>query len=49
MKRKVIWDSPNFGITMLEPTAKAGKNVCAKCWAKDLCDSDDCCRKIGRL
>ena len=46
MKRRVVWDSPIFGITMSEPTEKAGIDPCAKCWAKGLCDSDECGRKI---
>lgn len=44
MKRRVIWEYQ--GIRMLEPTEKAGINPCAKCWARGLCDSDECGRKI---
>lgn len=42
--RKVIWEY--MGITMLEPTKKAGKDPCAKCWAKGLCDAWECGRKL---
>lgn len=43
-KRKVLWEF--MGITMLEPTAKAGKNPCTNCWANGLCDQDECGRKL---
>lgn len=43
-RRRVIWSY--MGITLLEPTKKAGKNPCANCWARELCDGDDCGRKL---
>lgn len=46
-KRKVIWEF--MGITLLEPTKRAGKDPCKRCWAKDLCDHDDCGRKTFPL
>lgn len=45
--RKVIWEY--MGITMLEPSKKAGKDPCKNCWAKDLCDKDECGRKLYPL
>lgn len=45
--RKVIWEY--MGITMLEPSKKACKDPCKNCWAKDLCDNDECGRKLYPL
>ena len=42
--RKVIWE--DYGLRMLTPTKKAGKDPCRNCWAKGLCDSDECARKL---
>lgn len=39
-QRKVIWSV--FGLTMYEPTKQAGKDPCENCWARDLCDKDQC-------
>lgn len=41
--RKVIWDAPYFKITMLEPTKI--KDPCRNCWARGLCDDDECGQK----
>ena len=45
--RRVIWEY--MGITLLEPSNKAGKDPCLKCWAKGLCDDGECGRKLFPL
>ena len=47
--RKIIWQVPMWGLTMYEPTKRAGKDPCAGCWTKDLCDRDECGRKSHPL
>lgn len=42
--RKVIWEDDDF--RMLEPTKRAGKNPCTKCYLREVCDSDSCGRKL---
>jgi hypothetical protein len=46
MKRTVVWDSPYFGITMYEQTERAGVNPCTQCYLREVCDSDECGRKL---
>lgn len=45
-KRKVIWKNDFWGLTMYEPTKRAGKDPCQNCWAKGLCDNGECARKM---
>ena len=42
--RRIIWEY--MGITLLDPSKKAGKDPCAKCWARGLCDDGECGRKL---
>jgi hypothetical protein len=42
--RKIIWETDRMAL--VEPNKRAGKDPCKKCWAKGLCDSDTCGRKL---
>jgi MoaA/NifB/PqqE/SkfB family radical SAM enzyme len=44
--RKVIWEDKTFHRRLLEPTKRACKNPCAKCYLREVCGSDDCGRKL---
>jgi len=44
--RKLIWEDETFHLRMFEPTKQAGKNPCAKCYLREVCDNDSCGRKL---
>ncbi len=44
--RKLIWEDDTFHLRIFEPTKQAGKNPCAKCYLREVCDNDSCGRKI---